>query len=255
MFSIKFLKEIQLRQLHVIMPMNGLGIRFKNEGIETPKPMILVDGIPLFLKALQSLKDLRIPTKITMILAPIEKKYGFEEWKKKYIPSSNIIYSNQTTKGAVETCMLAKEHIKENDCILLLDCDLHFQSSEYLKLIEQECLKPSIDAALLTFQSNNPRYSYAELHDDRVQRTAEKQAISSNAIAGAYFFSRASYFLDAAEILMKTPPMNEYYISHLYNILISRGKIIKAKPVSIFYSFGTPEELRDYVEKQRAEPS
>ena len=43
------------------------------------------------------------------------------------------------------------------------------------------------DGLILTFKSNNPSYSYAELNKDKtVKRTAEKEVISENAAVGVY---------------------------------------------------------------------
>ena len=41
--------------LQVLMPMGGLGQRFRDVGVFTPKPLIEVGGIPMFKRALRSL--------------------------------------------------------------------------------------------------------------------------------------------------------------------------------------------------------
>ena len=44
-----------MRTLHIIMPMAGEGTRFTNEGWKMPKPLIELNGIPLFRHALNSI--------------------------------------------------------------------------------------------------------------------------------------------------------------------------------------------------------
>ena len=43
-----------MRSLHIIMPMAGEGTRFLKEGWTTPKPLIELKGIPLFVRAIRS---------------------------------------------------------------------------------------------------------------------------------------------------------------------------------------------------------
>ena len=105
--------------------------------------------------------------------------------------------------------------------------------------------------ALVSFRSNNPRYSYALTNTfGIVVKTAEKEVISENALAGAYFFSKAESFLSAAEQLLTKTDIDkqEYYVSLLFNTLIENGEIVKLSNTDEYYSFGTPEELKRYSE-------
>ena len=55
-----------MRSLHIIMPMAGEGTRFLKEGWTTPKPLIELKGIPLFVRAIRS-----------VIMDDINLKYSF----------------------------------------------------------------------------------------------------------------------------------------------------------------------------------
>lgn len=72
-----------------------------------------------------------------------------------------------------------------------MDCDLEFQSQELINNINQILSQPSekVNGGLLvSFNSNLPKYSYAEIGPNNiVKRTAEKEVISSHALCGAYF--------------------------------------------------------------------
>ncbi|HSX29838.1 MAG TPA: hypothetical protein VLE73_04750 [Candidatus Saccharimonadales bacterium] len=48
-----------MRDLHIIMPMAGAGSRFAKAGFTTPKPLIQVDGKPMFMKALSALEPIK----------------------------------------------------------------------------------------------------------------------------------------------------------------------------------------------------
>ena len=103
---------------------------------------------------------------------------------------------------------------------------------------------------LVSFESLEPRYSYAEIDKNMVvKRTAEKEVISKHALCGAYFFSSAKGFLRAAHRLLDEPVFTkrEYYVSLLYNYLLANGEIVKLATMEEYYSYGTPEELKRYL--------
>ncbi|HSX29839.1 MAG TPA: hypothetical protein VLE73_04755 [Candidatus Saccharimonadales bacterium] len=136
-----------------------------------------------------------------------------------------------------------------------MDCDIWLGSPAYFKMIEDSLQdKSHIDAGLLVFRADAPRFSYAELDDNKmVQRTAEKVVISPYAIAGGYFIARADAFTHGATAEFNKPLGDgrpEYFISYLYNTLLEQGKKVQAA-IGDFISFGTPEELAAYEASQK----
>lgn len=238
-----------MRRIHILMPMGGLGSRFAKEGWSTPKPMIPVDGVPMFRKALGSFDGLPAPRAVTLVIRrELDDAFGLGGMITATLPQAEVVVIPELTRGSVETCLAAAPLIRPDDGVVVLDCDLWFSSPAYLALIAGalDGSRP-VDGGLLTFPATSPRYSFAELDGRRVVRTAEKEAISSNALAGAYFFNTGKLFLDAAHDLVSRPPVNEYYVSHLYNIILQRGGHVEAAPVERYASFGTPEELAAYA--------
>lgn len=236
--------------------MAGLGSRFADAGFKTPKPLIEVDDMKMFLKAISSLDQIEADKKFLFVIRH-EHVYSqkLDQRIKEALPAAEVIVIPEMTRGAAETALAAKDQLSPDDALIIMDCDLWFQSNSYDKLVQDVINKNSdIDGGLLTFESNNPRYSYAEFGEDNVvTKTAEKQAISNHAITGAYFFAKAQYFIQAAQALINRPitdKMPEYYISLLYNILIDEGKKIQAATTDQFASFGTPEELEQFQADQ-----
>lgn len=233
------------------MPMAGLGSRFKHSHYNGPKPLIRVDEMPMFQKALSSLNPLQCKRRHTFIIRAVhQEQYGLEDKIREILPESNVVKIKNVTRGAVETCMLAQKFLSSNETIIVMDCDLWFKSRSYLHLVERVLNGTRmIHGGLLYFESNSPRYSYAEIIDGKVLRTAEKKVISGHALVGAYLFSSASIFIDVAKKLLNMPTsdaINEYYVSLLYNILIDDNCEIAAANIDEYYSFGTPEELMEY---------
>lgn len=246
-----------MRSLHIVMPMAGRGSRFANAGFITPKPLIEVDGQPMFLKALSSLDKVVAQKRYTVIIrTEHEDRYSLTALLQKALPEVNVVVATEEPIGATADALRSKSFLKSDEGVIVMDCDLWFQSDSYNKMVEDSLNdKSTIAGGLLTFTADNPRYSYAQFGEDGiVTRTAEKQAISNHAITGAYYFATASLFTGAAHSLLEqslSDSMPEYYLSLLYNILIDEGKKIQAATVDKFASFGTPEELANY---QRTKP-
>ena len=245
-----------MRPLHIIMPMAGEGSRFLKEGITTPKPLIPCKGKTLFERALMSLDNIDCSKKYSFIVRQEHiDKHDIARRIKSIIPEASMFSVRETTRGAVETCLLARQAIDFDDALVVMDCDLEFYSKSYNAYIS-EILRKSTDevdgGALVSFDSEDPRYSYAVADcNNRVIRTAEKEVISNHALAGAYFFSKSISFIAAAERLLREAchGSTEFYVSLLYNYLINDGEYVFLAKTDQYYSYGTPEELCRYQDE------
>ncbi len=249
-----FNKKTIMRPLHIIMPMAGEGSRFLKEGWTTPKPLIMLKGVPLFKRAINSVSIEGIPVKYSFIVRQEHiEQYHIDEQIHNILPDAHIFSVQKTTRGAVETCLLAESVIAPEDGIVVMDCDLEFRSKAYIAELKQILNMPVEQVGggmLVSFESNLPKYSYAEVDSSGyVIRTAEKEVISNHALCGAYFFSSAQGFLNAAHKLLNesifTKP--EYYVSLLYNYLLKDGETVRLATMEEYYSYGTPEELKRYM--------
>ena len=61
-------KNNMMRPLHIIMPMAGEGSRFRKEGWTTPKPLIELNEMPLFVRAIQSVEISDVRMKYSFIV-------------------------------------------------------------------------------------------------------------------------------------------------------------------------------------------
>ena len=238
--------------LQILMPMGGLGSRFAKEGYTTPKPLITVDGVPMFMRALQSFKPLQNVSYIFVIRREHETEFNLSRKIIEQLPNSKITIIDGDTRGAVETCLAASSSIDEKLPIIIADCDIYFESSDYFKVVNrpQDQLP---DGMLLTFESDDDRYSYVRLGEHQeVVETAEKVVISNHAILGGYFFKSGKTFLNLANEFVQAdlpPHLKEFYLSHLFNILIEKKGTVLTAEVDTKHIFGTPEELNAYLHK------
>ena len=243
--------------IQVLMPMGGLGERFKKAGFSTPKPLIEVDGMPMFKRALASLEVAGIDTRLIVVVREdADRDYGLGGLVRQAHPAAEIVLLARNTRGAVETALEATAVLDPTLPLLIMDCDIAFESRDYFAAIDRAVRTGLPKGLLLSFTSEDPRYSYARLDAAGcVEETAEKRPISTNALMGAYFFTEARTFLTAAEELMLdeiSAEMPEYYLSLVFNRMLRAGlKVGLAR--GDFYSFGTPEELARY--EQTGEPT
>ncbi|HEX2149551.1 MAG TPA: glycosyltransferase family 2 protein [Actinomycetota bacterium] len=236
--------------LQILLPMGGLGRRFRDVGVSTPKPLIPVLGVPMFKRALASFDRFEgEKTHIVVVREDDDKEFGLAKMVKEVDPGARIVVLDHNTLGAVETCLAARDELDPSLPVVVMDCDIAFESPDYFRAIQDATTTGALDGLLLSFTSTDPRYSFAEVGEDGlVVRTAEKQPISTHALMGAYFFTRADVFLEAADALMAkqiSARMPEYYVSLLFNELIQSGKRV-GLVTGRLDSFGTPEELARY---------
>lgn len=234
--------------------MAGEGSRFLKEGWTIPKPLIRLHEKELFLRAIDSISDDEIPMKYSFIVRQEHiEKYDIAKEIKAILPDANIFSVLKTTRGAVETCLIAESVIADDDAVIVMDCDLEFRSEKFIEIIKRilvQSMEEANGGVLVSFESNETRYSYAILGEDSyVTRTAEKEVISNHALCGAYFFSTGLRFKQIAHQLLNEPEFgnSEYYVSLLYNYLLADGEKVRLAPIEEYHSYGTPEELKRYM--------
>lgn len=248
------------------MPMGGAAQRFKDVGVNTPKPMLKVNGHSLFERSLGSvlvpfideIKTHDIYVKITCVVYhEDDDTYFLENFFKTCVqydfninPSLlevQVVRLSEHTKGSLQTALNAE--IEDRDSVLVLDCDLEFKSTQYIEMIRSIIKEYNTitEGLLLSFYSDQPCYSYAETDDNyKVLRTAEKEVISEHALVGAYFVSSGEKFkFYGKQILENNDTTNgEFYTSLIFNKLIDDGNIVQlCDEIRDYHSFGTPGEF------------
>ncbi len=229
------------------MPMGGLGERFQNSEYALPKPLIEVDGKPMFLRALDSVLPIKSGVELYLIIrSDLDALHNLKSLILAAYPTAQVIVLKSDTRGASETVLEARSFLDLSAPLLILDCDLFFHSEELFQIYNSESYM-NFDGALLYFQSGDKRYSYVVEANGFANRVAEKDVISNNALIGAYFWSKAVDFVRFADecLLRLQGKQTECYISSVVDFAIQNGLKFRVFPGS-FFSFGTPEELKRY---------
>lgn len=230
-------------KVHLIMPMGGAGSRFFKNGFVMPKPLIEINNKPFFYWATRSIsKYVELEDLTFVVLQEHIDDFGIDKSIKKYFPNANIVIIPQLLNGAVLTCIEGVKTIVDDNPIIFNDCDHAFLCSSFNDFCNAGDFD-NIDGALLTFISEDPKFSFLELDDNQnVIRTIEKVVISDKAICGAYYFKNKEIFLNNAMEYLKECNYSEYFMSGVYNTMIKNKLIIKNFTVDNHLPFGTPEE-------------
>lgn len=151
-----------------------------------------------------------------------------------------IVSLHGSTKGAVCSCMMAIDELDPDSELIISSADHYIE--ENLQEVIDNFRAVTCDAGVLTFQSVHPKWSFVLLNkDNEVIQAAEKDPISRNAVAGLYYFKRASDFIAAAKNLIRKDSSIDggYYLSSCLNELVLAGKIIKVHQLNnaVYHNF------------------
>ena len=264
-----------MRTLHIIMPMAGEGSRFKDAGYDTPKPLIKVEGKELYRHALESIDvnkycgyEDKIPIKYTFIIRKeFITDYNIDVEIKKYYPDANIISVEKTTRGALETLMLAEPYIDDEEYVVSIDCDIKFECNSYMNSIRNRCIYDNIShiPMVLSFYSKSPIYSYAHpvlknSHSDYADYLAEKNPISNYALCGCYCLGLGKNLKIAAKQYIDDFENGYIQTKELYmSLVINYIKNITNSWIQLvdmnfhydhYWSLGTPYDLEHYTKEK-----
>lgn len=240
-----------MTKIHLVMPMAGRGSRFSAKGYKEPKPLLQIYGKPFFYWSTQSVrKFVELSSLDFVVLEEHVSGFHIDAEIRKYFPEARIHVLPEVTEGAVITALKGCEDIDDQFPVVFNDCDHLFKSSEFNSFCRSGC-GSDIHGILLTFSSNEPRYSFVGKDDKgNVVRTVEKEAISSEAICGCYYFSSRDVFERESQKYIKHCEYKEYFMSGVYNSMISDVMTVRSIPTDSHVSFGTPDEFSLALENQ-----
>ncbi len=241
-------------KLNVVMPMAGLGSRFRDAGYKLPKPLIDVMGRPMYAWATESL-PLDKSTRLIFILLASQPECPelTRDIQQRYAKHSPIVVTvPELTAGQAITVLRAKKFINNNEPLLIHNADTAFDVDHSWV---ESAWRDGLDGALLVFNSNEKRWSFSrENAAGFVDEVREKEVISPWASTGTYWFRRGADFVRMAESRLNSGRREaaEYYVGPLYNDMIATGSKVKNFPIRKLYCFGTPDDLTATLKQMNA---
>ena len=238
--------------MQILIPVSTRSTFFPEKDFYFPKPLIEIKGTPMINHVIDNLSaNISDPEYTFVVNKDDSQKFSIENALKIYLgEDTTVIEKLNETCGALCSSLLAIDHIDHDQPLIISNSDqvLDDDISEKIKIFKEN----KYDAAVITFESNHPRWSYVMDDDDLVVQAFEKKVISKHAIAGFYYFRKASNFFDSAKraILNDSSLDGLFYISSTINEMIldnrtvGHSKIQKDK----YYSFYAPAPIKNYEE-------
>jgi NDP-sugar pyrophosphorylase family protein len=237
-------------KLQIIIPLAGGNQFFEADEYVYPKPLVEIGSKLMIQWVIDNYKAI-IDEQVKVIFItkePEGTKFNIDYTIKLLLPQSKILKLEKDTKGAVFTALMALDEIDISAPLIIANGDQFIDTdiNDVLKYFKKE----QADAGVICFNAVHPKWSYIRVENNQVIETAEKKPISNKAIAGFYYFSKASLFLEsAAKAIQNDRSVNGiFYISLLMNELILLHKKIAYFEIETeqYHSFYSPKKIEEF---------
>ncbi len=234
-----------------VFPMAGDSSRFKMAGYDLPKYQLPLGDLDVFDMVLKPFLNFSSGNHFLFICKNEKSTISFIQNKcSKYsLESFFIAPLSKKSSGQAETVYLGLNGADQSAQLAIFNIDtfhLNFSPIEFDSPNYSKC-----DGVLEVFEDVGDNWSFAEVRDGVVVRTAEKTPISSLASNGLYYFRSVEVFCDSYRAYFsdgKGLEKGERYIAPIYNQLIKDGRIVKAKKIrkNELIFCGIPQEYEQY---------
>lgn len=234
--------------MQILIPMSGAGSRFSAAGYDTPKPFIKFHGKTMIENVLENLGSTNDFTLVVQRQHYESFKHVFDQMTYK-VKSLQVCFVDKLTRGAAESCLIAKSGINHDLPLMIANCDqmMTWNETEFKSWF----FDSGLDGAIMTFDSQSNKNSYAEVNENGlVTRTVEKQVISKHATNGIYVWKKAGDFFTAAQEMIdkNVTCNNEFYVCPVYNFNIAKNQKIGIYHIDGHWPIGTPQDLTLYLD-------
>lgn len=239
-----------MSKINVIIPMAGNGSRFPKDQY-LPKPLIDVNGKPMIVRAIESL-DIKNAQWYFII-----RKDHFTDAVKdiisKIVSGPKFYEVDKTTEGPACSALLFKEHINNNQELIIANCDqiMEWNSDLFFHNVRL------YDGAVVTYHSDTDKNSYVRLdRKGRAVQFAEKEVISNISLNGIHYWKHGKHFVHSAEAMIAADdraPNGEFYIAPTYNYMIKDKKAVGIYhiPNEQHHAVGVPVDLERFLKYEK----
>ena len=245
--------------VQIIIPMSGLGQRFINAGYDMPKPLIEVDGKPI-IEHVVNLFPRENNIKFICNNKHL-KETNMREVLNSFCPQGEIYdVPVEGRQGPVHAVSLIFNNIDDNKEVIVSYCD-YGTWWDYEKFLN-DTRKRNADGAIACYRGFHPHMlgtdNYAFLKETNkgsrwMKAIQEKKPFTDDrmkeyASNGTYYFKTVAimkkYFQQLMDLKMKVK--NEYYVSMVYNLLITDKLKVNIFEIEHMLQWGTPNDLEVY---------
>ena len=241
----------------ILIPLGGIGERFKKDGYTAPKALINIFGKPIIYYLLDNLTL----TGVDFVYIPYHRdyiEYRFEDRLTKDFPNIKFKFLPllHDTGGAAQTIQIALSKLNTPDTtdtpILCLDGD-NFYTTDIIKMWNGENERVAFPSVVFTVKdtNENPIYSYVKINNNAcIDDIIEKVKISDYACTGAYGFNSYKMLLENLNemISLDIRQKGEFYTSTIIKMMINKGIIFTNKTLEKknWLCLGTPLQVKQF---------
>jgi NDP-sugar pyrophosphorylase family protein len=241
--------------LQIVVPLAGRAERFLERGYTFPKPLIELGNESMIEVVLRNLAPPEPHHFVFLCRKEHLAKFYLGDMLQLLTPGCEILSLENETAGALCSVLLAIDKLDLDAELLIANGDQFISS--HVAPFHQACREPGLDGCILTFSATHPRWSFIKTDPaGRVTAVAEKRPISRQATVGLYYFRTARIFFEAAESMVSKglTTAGQFFVAPVYNELILAGRNVTAHhlPDGTMHSLGTPEDVDDFVQRQRS---
>jgi dTDP-glucose pyrophosphorylase len=172
-------------------------------------------------------------------------------------PKSNILGVPQHKKGPVYAVSLVNEFIEDDEEVIVSYCDFgtYWDYKNFLKHTRGR----DADGAIVAYKGFHPHmlrnanYAFMKVKKQWMLKIKEKESFTNSrmqeyASNGIYYFKKGSYVKKFFQKLIdnKISLKGEYYVSLVYNLLVSNGLKVSIYEIQHMLQWGTPQDLEEY---------
>lgn len=225
--------------LNIVIPMAGLGSRFKDYGFKENKYLLPIDKklTKMIEKAITTLNiSDDICATFIFILREENNIFDFElrEYLKNICIKNKFNYEilsvSELTEGPASTVYIARDLIN-NDIPLIVSNSDQVLDWNFINFYKK-CV--NFDGCVLTYNPDyklilgkNDKNSFVKVNENgNPIEFVEKKVISDQALVGVHYYKKGKYFIEAYNYLFKNnirAPNNEFYLSYTYQALLDIG--------------------------------
>jgi NDP-sugar pyrophosphorylase family protein len=239
--------------LNIVIPMAGAGSRFVSANYKVPKPLILINDIPMIRLVIENLRP-QIEHRFIFICQQAHIDiYGLNEKLSAWAPGCKIIGLDGITDGAARTVLYAENLINNSMPLMIANSDQYvdININTYLKYMNDQ----NFNGLIMTMKADDPKWSFVDVDiNGMVTQVVEKKVISDEATVGIYNFRHGKDFVEAAKkMIFKNQRVNEeFYVAPAYSQLIALGAKVGFYNIgdvaSGMYGLGTPADLELFLD-------
>ena len=217
-------KKNKLNKFVIIMPMAGRGVRFKKYGIDTPKPLIKINNLPMFAASAMAFSK---KFKWFFIVQKIVNNNKIFKKSLKFFKNKKIVILNKYTNGQASTVGKVIKYLTKNQTIIVHSCDLYFK----INFVEIKKKLKKYDIIVLTAQGkeynfkNSTQFSWVRKNNNNKVEISLKNNFSKNkkknrVVVGSFIFKNKEILKKSIDYITKhkLKIKNEYYLDHAASI-------------------------------------